>query len=127
MFICLKLYYNQQKKPAISHWLTAGYVLFVKYVPYSEGVRTGELIKFSNKGYLFKTYEGEISQGISGAMIFKFSVSEDKKDVIKMLNDNQGKYIKVNYEERYTTFAWWGDTNYYITEVKAEKSPHFGK
>ena len=106
---------------------TAGYVLFVKYVPYSEGVRTGELIKFSNKGYLFKTYEGEISQGISGAMIFKFSVSEDKKDVIKMLNDNQGKYIKVNYEERYTTFAWWGDTNYYITEVKAEKSPHFGK
>ena len=106
---------------------TAGYVLFVKHVPYSEGVRTGELIKFSNKGYVFKTYEGEISQGISGAMIFKFSVSEDKKDVIKMLNDNQGKYIKVNYEERYTTFAWWGDTNYYITEVKAEKSPHFGK
>jgi hypothetical protein len=106
---------------------TAGYVLFVKYVPYSEGVRTGELIKFSNKGYVFKTYEGEISQGISGAMIFKFSVSEDKKDVIKMLNDNQGKYIKVNYEERYTTFPWWGDTNYYITEVKSEKSPHFGK
>lgn len=106
---------------------TAGYVLFVKYVPYSEGVRTGELIKFSNKGYVFKTYEGEISQGISGAMIFKFSVSEDKKDVIKMLNDNQGKYIKVNYEERYTTFPWWGDTNYYITAVKSEKSPHFGK
>ena len=52
---------------------TAGYVLFVKHVPYSEGVRTGELIKFSNKGYVFKTYEGEISQGISGAMIFKFS------------------------------------------------------
>lgn len=106
---------------------SAAYFAFVYYVPYSEGVRTGELIKFSNKGYVFKTHEGEISQGISGAMIFKFSVMDNQKEVIQKLNDNQGKYIRVKYEERYTTFPWWGDTNYYITEVKAEKSPHFGK
>ena len=49
---------------------------FIYYVPYSEGVRSGELIKISNKGVGIKTWEGEISQGISGAQIFKFSVDE---------------------------------------------------
>ena len=51
-----------------------GYFLFIMYVPYSEGVRSGELIKISHKGYVVKTWEGEISQGISGAQIFQFSV-----------------------------------------------------
>ena len=39
-----------------------GYFLFIMYVPYSEGVRSGELIKFSNKGVVFKICEGEMSQ-----------------------------------------------------------------
>ncbi|MFZ9003546.1 MAG: 6-phosphogluconate dehydrogenase, partial [Robiginitalea sp.] len=43
--------------------ILAGIFAFVYYVPYSEGVRSGELIKFSRKGVLFKTWEGEISQG----------------------------------------------------------------
>jgi hypothetical protein len=38
---------------------------------YSEGVRSGELIKVSHK-VAFKTWEGEISQGISGAQILLF-------------------------------------------------------
>ena len=52
------------------------YFAFVYFVPYSEGTRAGELIKFSHKGIVVKTYEGEISQGISGAQIFKFSVMD---------------------------------------------------
>ena len=52
------------------------YCAFIYYVPYSEGVRSGELIKISRKGVLMKTWEGEVSQGISGAQIFKFSVEE---------------------------------------------------
>lgn len=101
-----------------SLFFTAAY-----YATYSEGDRTGELIKFSKKGYVFKTWEGEISQGISGAQIFKFSVLDNDADVIEALKKNQGQYVKVTYIERYTTFPWWGDTNYYITEVQTEKSP----
>ena len=41
---------------------------FIYFVPYSEGVRSGELIKISRKGVLTKTWEGEISQGISGGI-----------------------------------------------------------
>lgn len=104
----------------------AAYYAFIYFVPYSQGYRSGELIKFSNKGVIVKTWEGEISQGISGAQIFSFSVLDKKKDVIQKLKDYQGKYVKVTYVERYATFFWLGDTNYFITEVVEEKSPHFG-
>lgn len=101
------------------------YISFIYYVPYSEGIRSGELIKISNKGYLVKTWEGELSQGISGAQIFSFSVEEKNQDIINQLKEYQGNYVKVNYLERYKTFFWWGDTRYFITKVEKEKSPHF--
>ena len=99
------------------------YFSFVYYATYSKGERSGELIKISNKGYVFKTWEGEISQGISGAQIFKFSVLDSDEKVIDDLKKLQGGYVKVTYIERYRTFPWWGDTNYYIKEVQKERSP----
>ncbi|WP_010517947.1 hypothetical protein [Croceivirga radicis] len=103
----------------------ASYFAFIYYVPFSEGYRSGELIKFSRKGVMVKTWEGEISQGISGAQIFSFSVQDSEKEVIQKLKDYQGEYVKVTYIERYSTFFWLGDTKYFITDVKQEKSPHF--
>jgi len=105
----------------------AAYFAFVYYVPFSEGYRSGELIKFSNKGVLVKTWEGEISQGISGAQIFQFSVEDSKTEVIEKLKDFQGKYVKVTYKERYSTFFWLGDTKYFILDVVQEQSPHFSR
>ncbi|WP_437369121.1 6-phosphogluconate dehydrogenase [Maribacter litoralis] len=101
------------------------YYAFIYFVTFSEGVRSGELIKINHKGVLVKTWEGEISQGISGAQIFSFSVLDKDKEVIEKLQEYQGQYVKVNYVERYTTFFWLGDTKYFITEVHPEKSPHF--
>ncbi|MFZ0489295.1 MAG: 6-phosphogluconate dehydrogenase [Salegentibacter sp.] len=105
--------------------LFLAYFAFVYYVPYSEGTRSGELIKFSRKGVASKTWEGEISQGISGAQIFQFSVLNKRKDVIKALQENEGNYVKLTYVERYATFFFWGDTKYFITDVKEAESPHF--
>ena len=101
------------------------YFAFIYFVPYSEGTRTGELIKFSKKGVISKTWEGEISQGISGAQIFQFSVLNSKKDVIQTLQENEGNYVKLTYKERYATFMFWGDTKYFIEEVEEVRSPHF--
>ena len=101
------------------------YYAFIYYVPYSEGVRSGELIKISYKGVLIKTWEGEISQGISGAQIFSFSVEDQKKKVIADLQKFQGRYVKVTYKERYDALLWLGDTKYFITKVEEEVSPHF--
>lgn len=105
--------------------MAALWYAFLYYFNYSEGYRTGELIKFSNKGYIAKTWEGEISQGISGAQIFSFSVMDHQKEVIQELQKNQGKYVKLKYEEKFGTFFFWGDTKYFITEVHLEQSPHF--
>jgi len=105
--------------------IMALYYAFIYFVPYSEGVRSGELIKISHKGVLVKTWEGEISQGISGAQIFAFSVLDKDREVIEKLKEYQGQYVKVDYTERYATFFWLGDTKYFITNVQREQSPHF--
>lgn len=107
--------------------LATAYYAFLYYVPYSEGTRAGELIKFSYKGAIVKTWEGEISQGISGAQIFSFSVLDKEEEVIQKMQDYQGKYVKVTYIERFGTFFFWGDTKYFITDITLEQSPHFNK
>ncbi|WP_144894956.1 6-phosphogluconate dehydrogenase [Lutibacter sp. Hel_I_33_5] len=105
--------------------VAALYYAFVYYVPYSEGVRSGELIKISKKGLLIKTWEGEISQGVSGAQIFKFSIEDKEEIVIKNMQLFQGRYVKVTYKERFGSLFWLGDTNYFITKIEEEQSPHF--
>jgi hypothetical protein len=111
--------------PLILVAILMSYYAFLYNVPYSEGVRSGELIKISNKGIIFKTWEGEISQGISGAKIFPFSVLDKDKKVIEDLKNFQGQYVKLTYIERYRTFSWWGDSKYFATNVEKEPSPHF--
>ncbi|WP_130736491.1 6-phosphogluconate dehydrogenase [Flavobacterium sp. J27] len=103
----------------------SAYMAYVFYVPYSTGIRSGELIKISHKGYVVKTWEGEISQGISGAQVFNFSVLDKDQKVIDSLKILQGNFVKVEYVERLRTFFWWGDTRYFITKVEKETSPYF--
>ena len=104
---------------------SSAYIAALYYATFSDGIRTGELIKFSHKGYIFKTWEGELSQGLSGSQKFAFSVMDNQPEVIEQMKLNQGKFVKIEYIERYGTFSWWGETNYYITKVTPEKSPYF--
>jgi hypothetical protein len=94
------------------------YFLAVYYITYSEGYRAGELVKFSHKGVIFKTWEGELSQGVSEAQRFEFSVEDHEKEVIKDLQDLQGQHVRLTYKERFRTFVWLGDTKYFITKVE---------
>ena len=105
----------------------SAYFAFNYYATYSEGTRSGELIKFSRKGLAIKTYEGELSQGISGAQIFAFSVMDSETKVIADMKELQGGYVKVSYVERYRTFPWWGDSKYFITSIEKEDSPFKSK
>ncbi len=94
------------------------YFLVIYYITYSEGYRAGQLVKFSHKGVIFKTWEGEISQGVSEGQIFKFSVEDHEKEVIKQLGDFQGAFVRLTYKERFKTFFWLGDSRYYVTKVE---------
>jgi len=87
------------------------------YFPFSEGERTGELVKFSKKGVIFKTFEGEMSQGVSESTRWFFSVKKDNTEIIEQLNNVDGRSVKLTYLERYFTFPWVSDTKYFITKV----------
>jgi len=93
---------------------------------YSEGTRAGQLIKISKKGVVFKTYEGELNMGglrvgapndgLEGNL-WKFSVLDE--DVLDQLEEMEGKRVKLSYKERYKSFPWQGETNYFIYAVEA--------
>jgi len=95
----------------------SSYFAFVYYVSYSNGFRAGELVKFSQKGIGFKTWEGQISQEATQPL-WNFSVQDNNPQVIEKLKGLQGKDVKLTYIERYKTFPWWGETKYFVTEVE---------
>ena len=98
--------------------LLIGYFCFLYFAHYSEGIRAGELVKFSHKGVIIKTWEGQISQGVSESLQFEFSVEDSQNQVKQDLMNLQGKYVKLHYFERYKTLFWLGDTKYFITKVE---------
>ena len=95
-----------------------GYFCFLYFAHYSEGIRAGELVKFSHKGVIIKTWEGQISQGVSESLQFEFSVEDSQDQVKQDLMNLQGKYVKLHYFERYKKLFWLGDTKYFITKVE---------
>jgi hypothetical protein len=86
---------------------------------YSEGERAGILQKFSQKGWLCKTYEGELAMtSVPGVMpvLWSFSVRDD--EVAQQLRDAIGKHIAVHYEEhRGIPTDCFGETNYFVDSV----------
>jgi len=95
-----------------------GYFCFAYFVTYSKGVSSGDLVKFSKKGVIFKTWEGKLSQGVSEELQFNFSVEKGNEQVIKDLQNLQGTYVKLTYIERYQSFFWLGDTKHFIKKVE---------
>lgn len=95
---------------------------------YSEGARVGTIRKFSKKGFVFKTYEGELDLGYMAAVpanmsegqIWKFSVDASNADVIKAIDEAQvskGK-VKIQYNEKYWRIPMRGDTKYFVTKAE---------
>ncbi len=106
----------------------AAYMAFLYFASYSDGVRAGRLVKFSHKGVVIKTWEGEISQGVSDAQVFIFSVEDKEKQVIEDLTRLQGKYVKLSYFERFGKLFWLGDTKYFVTKVEEDTDPsHYSR
>jgi len=109
--------------------ILAGYYLYTQYT-YSEGIRAGQLVKFSKKGFVFKTYEGELNLGGintanqgNGAMVvnnmWDFSVVDETvaNDIMKY----DGQRITVHYKEKVKALPWQGETKYFVDKVEALK------
>ena len=104
------------------------FVTFVRYTSYSDGYRAGEVIKFSRKGYVVKTFEGEMNlggftdsdQGEVTPTIWAFSVYRGNDEVKGRLVEamENGQRVRLYYNERYTKLFWYGDTAYFIDKVE---------
>jgi hypothetical protein len=94
-------------------WATLGY-------SYSSEDRAGYVQKIAKRGWLCKTWEGELAMmNQPGAMpeIFKFTVRNDS--LAKLLEDNLGKRVTVTREEhRGVPTSCFGETEDYITNVR---------
>lgn len=93
---------------------------------YSEGSRAGYLQKFSRKGWICKTWEGELAMiNLPGStpQIFSFTVRSDS--AARVLESLIGRRVEVKYQEhRGVPTSCFGDTQYYV--VTAHEVPEFG-
>lgn len=99
------------------------YVVYAGYV-YSEGSRSGELIKISKKGFPFKTYEGQLKLGgidmqnaQNGTISDTWEFSVRDQDIVEELEKLQGQEVMLEYEQIMQPLPWQGDTRYFIIDV----------
>ena len=94
-------------------WVALGYT-------YSSGERAGYVQKISKKGWLCKTWEGEIAQTpLPGAtpQLFNFTVRTDS--IAHVLEEYAGKQVSLTYEQHVgIPTSCFGDTEYFVTKVR---------
>lgn len=105
--------------------LIAGIFIYWNYFyTYSTGYRTGLLQKFSHKGNIIKTYEGEmiLSNVISNSNIAlpseKFYFSVTNTPLAKQFDTIQGQMVIVHYNQKNSTLFWHGNSQYLVDSVK---------
>lgn len=94
-------------------WISLGYT-------YAMGERAGYIQKISKKGWLCKTWEGELAMAnLPGTMpqIFTFTVRNDS--VAHVIEQNAGKQVSLTYEQhRGVPTSCFGETEYFVTRVQ---------
>ena len=94
------------------------------YYTYSDGNRSGLLQKFSHKGNVFKTYEGElvlnslVVNGTSPIGSEKFFFSVDDEALGKKMQELEGQKVVVHYQQKNGTLVWRGETEYIVDSVR---------
>jgi len=111
--------------------IALGYLAFSYWAIYERGVMAGKVLRITEKGVIFKTYEGKLNLETFGALkgvspiaeSFNFSVEKNETEVIKQLQEVSlsGERVNLHFKKRYMTFPWRGETKYFITKVERQK------
>ncbi len=107
--------------------ITGIFIYWKYFYTYSDGYRAGLLQKFSHKGSIIKTYEGEmilssVSSNTNVALAsekFYFSVTNEK--LAQQLDTIQGQMVIVHYRQKNGVLFWHGDSEYMVDSVKRIK------
>ncbi|HVX96306.1 MAG TPA: hypothetical protein VHK47_15440 [Polyangia bacterium] len=87
---------------------------------YSTGDRVGYVQKFSRKGWVCRTWEGELAMTPvpgSAPQMFEFTVPDPA--VAKRLSEAEGKQVALHYEEKKgIPSSCFGDTHYFVTDIR---------
>ncbi len=99
--------------------LVAAYLFVAFSWSYSTGERAGWVQKLSRKGWLCKTWEGEIAMvAMPGAMPEKFYFTVLSDDVAAQINRLIGRRVALHYEEKVgLPTTCFGETRHYVTRV----------
>jgi hypothetical protein len=106
--------------------LAAGALLFALYIwimlswSYSDGERAGWVQKLSRKGYICKTWEGEmVLVSMPGAIPEKFVFTVWDEATAQAINNVMGKRVSLSYKEHVgLPTSCFGDTPYFVSGVK---------
>jgi hypothetical protein len=98
---------------------------------FERGVMAGKVLRISEKGFVFKTFEGKLSLESFGALkgvspvaeTFDFSVESSEAETIQQLNQValSGERVNLHFKKRFMSFPWRGDTKYFVTQVERTK------
>ena len=101
-------------------------VLFALYVwlaltwTYSTGERAGYVQKFSKKGWVCKTWEGELAMvALPGTLSEKFYFTVRTDSIAARINESLGKRVAVTYRQHVgVPTTCFGETGYWVTDVR---------
>jgi hypothetical protein len=110
---------------AVLALLFAAYTWLVLSWSYSEGERAGYVQKLSKKGWLCKTWEGEIALvTMPGTVAEKFPFSVRDDAVARRINESMGRRVALDYEEHVgVPTSCFGETRYFVTGVRVIEDP----
>ncbi len=117
---------SRKAKLIIAAAIVAPLLLFVLYTwsalswSYSSGERAGYVQKFSRKGWLCKTWEGELAMvAVPGSMPEKFYFTVRNDSVAGLINQSLGKRVALHYEQhKGVPTSCFGETEYFVNDVK---------
>jgi hypothetical protein len=105
--------------------LFAVYLWFVVTWSYSLGERAGYIQKFSKRGWLCKTWEGELALiTMPGTVAEKFLFTVRDEDVARRVNATMGQRVSLDYEQHIgIPTSCFGDSQYFVTDVRVVAEP----
>ena len=95
---------------------------------YSSGERAGYVQKLSQKGFICKTYEGElVLVSMPGTQAEKFLFTVRNEAVAKRINETVGKRVRLIYEEHIgIPTSCFGESGYFVQDVQLLDKGSFG-
>ena len=126
MNLKLNFQLTRKRKLIIAGILLTPILLFALYTwsalqwSYAEGERTGFVQKFSKKGWLCKTWEGELSMvSMPGTNPEKFYFTVRDDQVAQHINQSLGRRVALSYQQHVgVPTTCFGETEYFVVAVK---------